>query len=127
MNRKNLFNPFIMQKIILILGFALLSGKELWAQKNKTVVTHTLFVKGNCGQCKERIEEAADLKGVKYATWDKKSKILTVTYDTTKLQLSQIREKILRVGHDVDSLVAPEEVYRKLPSCCKYRTTTCEE
>ena len=30
-----------------------------------TTVTQTFSVKGNCEQCKERIENAADIKGVK--------------------------------------------------------------
>ena len=33
-----------------------------------TVKTITLAVKGNCEQCKERIENAADIKGVKICT-----------------------------------------------------------
>ena len=44
------------------------------AQNSKSLITQTLNVRGNCGQCKERIESAVDVKGVKYAEWNKKRK-----------------------------------------------------
>jgi hypothetical protein len=37
------------------------------SQAQSTIKTTTIAVKGNCEQCKERIENAADIKGVKLA------------------------------------------------------------
>lgn len=88
---------------------------------NTSVVTQTLYVKGNCGQCKERIESAVDVKGVKYAEWNKKSRVLTITYKPSVISIEQIQQLILRAGHDVDTLHADDKVYQKLPDCCKYR------
>ena len=34
------------------------------SQAQTTIKTATIAVKGNCEQCKERIENAADIKGV---------------------------------------------------------------
>ncbi|QLH45153.1 MAG: hypothetical protein HWD58_05815 [Bacteroidota bacterium] len=50
-----------------------MNSNHLRAQQNNTSASDTLIVYGNCGQCKERIEEAAySIKGVKHAEWNKK-------------------------------------------------------
>lgn len=105
--------------IILVLGMNVLNIKA--QNKNHAVITQTLSVRGNCGQCKERIETAVDVKGVKYAEWNKKTQILTITYKPSVISIEEIKSKILKVGHDVDTLKAADEVYNQLPDCCKYR------
>lgn len=110
-------NTFII--ITMLTGMCFMN---IQAQKDtKSVVTQTLFVSGNCGQCKERIESATDIKGVKFAEWNKKTKILTVTYKPSVISIDEIKNKILKAGHDVDSLKANEDAYNNLPECCKYR------
>ena len=91
------------------------------AQNSKSVITQTLNVRGNCGRCKERIESAVDIKGVKYAEWNKKTQVLTITYKPSVISIEEIKTKILNVGHDVDTLKANNSVYDKLPDCCKYK------
>ena len=49
-------------KTIITLMFGLIFSFKIQAQT--TVTTSTISVKGNCGECKERIENAADIKGV---------------------------------------------------------------
>jgi hypothetical protein len=71
---------------IFILGFIF----SLKIQAQTTVTTSTLSVKGNCGECKERIENAADIKGVKNAIWKEETQILTITFDSKKVTLEQI-------------------------------------
>lgn len=71
--------------------------------------------------CKARIEEASLIKGVKMAEWDKKSKMLSVVYNTQKTDLLTIQRAIIEVGHDADSLKAAQAAYGKLPGCCQYR------
>ena len=88
--------------------------------------TDTLTVFGNCGQCKERIEEASYVKGVKHAEWNKKTKILTVLYNPKKTNLEKIELSIAKAGHDSNIKKASESDYKKLPSCCAYRTGTCD-
>ena len=91
------------------------------AQNSKSVIIQTLNVRGNCGQCKERIESAVDVKGVKYAEWNKKTQVLTITYKPSVISIDKIKTKILNVGHDVDTLKANDSVYDKLPDCCRFR------
>ncbi|MDI1353376.1 MAG: heavy-metal-associated domain-containing protein [bacterium] len=91
------------------------------------VITETFTVKGNCEQCKDRIENAADLKGVKVLTWSPKTKIATVSYSSDKISLNQIEEAIAAKGHDAGPIHGNDKAYSKLPKCCKYRDAKCEE
>jgi copper chaperone CopZ len=92
-----------------------------------TVTTTTISVKGNCGECKDRIENAADVKGVKNAVWNEDTKILTLTYDSKKVSLEQIEKAIAKAGHSTGSQKANPDSYTKLPSCCKYEHGECKE
>ncbi len=112
-------------KTIIILCIGLIFSIKIHAQS--TIQTSTISVKGNCGECKERIENAADIKGVKTSTWNDKTKILTVTFDSNKVTLSQIEESIAKAGHTTANKVADAKSYKKLPSCCKYEQGECKE
>ncbi len=113
-----------MKKILFIMLFVVCHIVN--AQEKSSVVTTTLTVKGNCEECKERIENAADIKGVKLAKWDAKAQILTVTYKSDKVSIEQIKQAILKCGHDVEGDKAPDMVYNKLPKCCQFRHNKCE-
>lgn len=95
--------------------------------QTQTIVTQTLIVKGNCEECKERIENAADIKGVKLCSWDSETKVATVTYNTGKTSLALIQKAIASKGHDAGDVTGSETAYNKLPGCCKYRHGKCEE
>ncbi len=96
-------------------------GDTLKKQK-KEIRTSEFPVRGNCGQCKDRIEKSAyRLKGVKDVSWDVDTKIFTVIYDAVKISEGDIREAILKAGHDVGEKLAPDSAYSLLPDCCKYR------
>jgi periplasmic mercuric ion binding protein len=97
------------------------------AAQAKSVKTETILVSGNCEECKERIENAADIKGVKISKWDDKSGVATVTYDPEKTTLLKIKQAIAAQGHDAGEVKAGEKSYNKLPGCCKYRDRKCEE
>lgn len=86
--------------------------------------TEKFTVYGNCDMCKARIEKAArTVDGVSAADWNKDTKIIEVTYDDSKTDLQKINKAIADVGHDTDMLKASDNVYEKLPSCCKYDRT----
>ncbi|MFP5042710.1 TonB-dependent receptor domain-containing protein [Parasediminibacterium sp. JCM 36343] len=89
------------------------------AQK-KNAKTDTLMVYGNCIQCKERIEKTLNINGISKADWGIDTKILTVTFDSTKLNIPAIQQKLAAAGHDSKTVKATEVAYNKLPSCCKY-------
>ncbi len=97
---------------------------NLFAQSK--MKTDTVSVSGNCGQCKSRIEEASYIKGVKVAEWNKKTKVLTVTYNSEKTTLDQIELAIAKAGHDSKAHKSADKDYKKLPSCCAYRTGSCD-
>lgn len=114
-----------MKNILLILCALLLSyGTQA---QDKNIKTVTIPVKGNCEECKKRIENAADISGVKLAIWDEKKQAVTVTYRIDKVSQDQIEKAIVASGHDVNGLSADQKSYNKLPKCCQYRNNKCEE
>lgn len=82
--------------------------------------TETFKVYGNCGMCKKRIEKAIASEGITKVDWNADTKIMTVTYDSTKTSNDTIQKKIASAGHDTDKYTADENVYNKLPGCCLY-------
>jgi copper chaperone CopZ len=83
--------------------------------------TEKIKVKGNCGMCESRIEKAVNkVNGVAKADWNKETKMLEVTYDEAKTSSDKIEIAIAKVGHDTPNYKAKDEVYNKLPGCCKY-------
>ena len=82
--------------------------------------TDSFTVYGNCGMCKSRIEKAAKMDWVTAATWDKTTKILTISFDSSKVTSEAVQKKVASVGHDTALYTAQGEVYDKLPGCCKY-------
>lgn len=95
--------------------------------QDKSTKTMTISVKGNCEECKARIENAADIKGVKLATWEAKTQILTIIYNPEKVTAQKIEEVIANSGHDAGLTKASDASYKKLPGCCKYRDKKCEK
>ncbi len=78
-------------------------------------------VSGNCGMCEKRIEKAAkSVEGVSLADWDKKSKLISVTFDDQKTDADKVQQAIAKVGHDTPKHKASDEVYNELPGCCQY-------
>lgn len=81
--------------------------------------TETFKVWGNCGMCKKTIETALKKKGVE-ANWNKKSKIITVTYDSLKYTSQAIHEIICKTGYDTEKCRGNDDAYENLHECCKY-------
>ncbi|MBI3521400.1 MAG: heavy-metal-associated domain-containing protein [Bacteroidetes bacterium] len=111
-------------KTIIIL-FSLLCSLNMMAQS--TVKTATFSVKGNCGECKERIENAADIKGVKNCVWDEAKKTVTVTYNSDKVTQEQIEKAIAKSGHATQNQKVDPAAYKALPACCKYESADCKK
>ncbi|GIV49651.1 MAG: hypothetical protein KatS3mg038_0172 [Candidatus Kapaibacterium sp.] len=97
-------------------------GAQETAKTQASLVTTTFTVYGNCGTCKKNIERPfKEMQGVEKATWDKKTKQFTITYDPTVLTERRIKEIIAEQGYDSDDVKASDEAYAKLPKCCRYR------
>ena len=105
-------------KIISMIG-SLLFSIASFAQTGKK--TETLKVSGNCDMCKSNIESALKKKdGVLSKSWNKDTKILSVTYDASKITIQKIGQKIADAGYDNQYATAKEETYNKLMKCCQY-------
>jgi periplasmic mercuric ion binding protein len=86
--------------------------------------TEKFQVKGNCGMCEKRIEKAAkSVEGVSKADWNTENKVLEVTFDEAKTNVDKVHKSVAAVGHDTPLHKAKDEVYNKLPGCCKYDRT----
>jgi len=120
-----------MKKSILIVATVILSlpvftacgqNTETKTEQTQTVQqTDTIKVYGNCDMCKKRIEGALkDVKGIQSANWNVDTKMLTVSYDESKISLNKIHQKVADVGHDTDKIKAKDEVYNNLMGCCQY-------
>jgi hypothetical protein len=114
-----------MKSFISLISFLIIFSISISADAQK-LMTDTLTVRGNCGQCKDRIEEASYTKGVKHAEWNKKSQVLTVVYRKDKTNLDNIAATIAAKGHDNRLHTAPDSEYKLLPGCCAYRTGKCD-
>lgn len=109
-------------KISLILGIVMFTN-SVNAQNNKDkIVTDTLMVKGICGMCEERIENAALIKGVKKVEWSSSTEELIVVYRADKVTLDEIAWEITEAGHDNAIYTCTDEQYDSVHNCCKYRT-----
>jgi len=113
-----------MKNTLLLIGIVVISlfGINSQAQeKTKKVETTEFKVWGVCGMCKDRIENAALIKGVKLAEWNKQTQMLKIVYTPSKVTLDDIHKAVAEAGHDTEKEKASDEVYKKLPKCCAYR------
>jgi len=107
-------------KMLSLVSLFLLGASTLFAQ----VKAEKFEVKGNCGMCETRIETAAkSVEGVSAADWVQDTKMLVVTFDSTKTSVHKVQMAIADAGHDTPIQKAKDEVYEKLPACCKYDRT----
>jgi copper chaperone CopZ len=109
----------------LIIIFSIICSMNITAQS--TIKTTTIAVKGNCDECKERIENAADIKGVKTSNWDEEKQAITVTFDSKKVTADQIETAIAKSGHKTTHQAADLKAYNGLPNCCKYEAADCKK
>lgn len=95
--------------------------------KMGTDTTLTIKVFGTCEQCKDRIEQAVKIKGVKSGIWEIETNLLTLVYNEKQVSLDKIQNKILSAGHDLIDKKAKDIIYNALPECCKFRTENSGE
>ena len=109
-------NLYRMKTITLSLFFVLFSTIS-FGQKSMTSQIQT---NAQCGDCKERIEGKLNYtKGIKFAELDDQTKIVTVKYDPSKIELLTIKQTIAKIGYDADDVKADKEDVEKLPKCCQ--------
>ena len=114
-------------KLSILIGLLFAFSSQLISQTN----SETIFVNGVCGMCEKRIESnCLNIKGVKMADWNRENGTLKIVFNEKKISLDAISKSIASIGHDTKLITpddhsgwitAPDEVYEKLPMCCKYR------
>ena len=105
-------------KILSLLALVFFTVITVRAQTEKK---ETFKVAGNCGMCETRIENAAtSVEGVHSADWDKETKMIDVKFDSDKVDIHKVHMAVAEAGHDTKMHKASDEVYDKLPGCCKY-------
>ena len=107
---KNLF--------MLVLVFAVIAA-TIFAQ-DKKVIEAEFKVSGNCNMCKSRIEKSVKISEVKYAKWNKSTKMLKVAFENS-ITADSLQRRVAEVGHDTEKYKANAETYSDLPNCCLYR------
>lgn len=102
-------------------------GNKTESKKNESkaeivegISTSTFKVWGNCDMCKETIEGALKVEGVSKTDWSSETKVISVSYDTTKISLDQIQKNIASVGYDNEKYKGDDKAYSGLPECCQY-------
>jgi mercuric ion binding protein len=107
------------------------NGQEiLWPSEKEQVVEVTaekaytekiIGVKGNCGMCKTRIENAVnELDGIFFVYWNQETQKLHVRYDEEIVSQEKIEQHVAAVGHDTENVRAEDHVYENLHGCCLY-------
>lgn len=120
----------VILSIVLVVALGLASCKNETKQE-KEITTEvysdmamaniSFGVRGNCGMCKNTIEEAANkVEGVANATWDVDKKKIDVSFDNTKTDAMAIHKAIAASGYDTEKLVGSDDAYKGLPGCCQY-------
>lgn len=106
----------------------IIQSKSYTQEATEPNIDTILFkVEGNCGMCKERIENAASIKGVKRAEWNIETKMLEIIYRTDKVDTQEVHKAIADAGHSTEKIEANEKAYKNLPACCSYKTVEHHE
>jgi len=100
--------------ISLIIATVLISCNSIANRK-----TETFKVYGNCGMCKKTIEKSLNHEGIE-ASWNKDSKMITVSYDSLKYTNTQVNTFIAASGYDTEMNTGNDTAYNNLHECCKY-------
>ncbi len=102
-------------------AFAQSMGNQQITQKKSKNVKYEVEVKGNCEQCKKRIEKAAySIGGVKSAVWEANTQRLNLILNEDKSPLSDVEKAVAKAGHDTKNVRSTDEDYNNLHHCCLY-------
>ncbi len=121
MKIKNIIAIAFIALVVIACGNKTETENTINKTENQNGVTLSTFkVWGNCEMCKETIEGSLSVNGITKADWDVDSKIITVTYDESKISLDQIQKNIATAGYDNEKYKGDDNAYNELPDCCQY-------
>jgi mercuric ion binding protein len=109
-----------MKRTVLVMIMAVLTGFAMAQEKKGKTETAVIQTSAECGDCKDRIEGGLNYtKGVLFAELDLETKKVTVKFNTKKISLQQVKEKIASIGYDANEVKADSVAQKKLPACCQ--------
>lgn len=115
-----LFYLLKMKKYTLLLVLGILGACNKNSENNTNLDTKTIWVRGNCEMCQERIEtKLKNLKHVSQAHWDVNTSMLKVTFDSTQTSILSIEKFVAETGHATKNVASEPSVIAELPDCCK--------
>jgi len=101
----------------MLLLVILLAVSSLTAQMK----TDSFIVCGTNDPTSKTSIEKAGTKNKAYSLhWNAGTKMAYLKYDMDKVNPDQVKKQIALAGFDNDKYLAPDEVYAKLPECCRY-------
>jgi copper chaperone CopZ len=109
---KKLFSSSILFALLVLIS------SVSYAQKEAVAIQFKVW--GNCEMCQKTIETALDVKGVKTAKWNLKTKMLEVVYLPSKISEAKIHQLVAGSGYDTEKVKADDKMYGDLHECCKY-------
>lgn len=102
---------------LMLFTFSVVSAQDS-KQAPKTI---EYKVYGNCGMCKKTIDGSLNgAPGIKSASWNKNTKMMSVTYEPSKITEDQIHQKVADAGYDTEKKKASDKAYNNLSGCCQY-------
>lgn len=112
-----------MRTLIILLGLAMTTLFTACQAQVRNAKTATVTISGNCGMCKKTIEQAALVKGVAMADWNKDTQRATITYDSTRTDADAILKRIAHAGYDNERYLTTDAAHAALHGCCRYERT----
>lgn len=103
----------------ILIAVLLLCTSTITAQI-KSTATAIVKIYGNCEICKTSIEKAGNIKKQAIVSWNKDTKLATITFDSTVTSPDEILKRIAIAGYDSDVYLASDKSYASLPDCCRY-------
>jgi len=108
-----------MKKYALLSLFFLIVLGISFAQTSNVTVSE-IKTSAVCEMCKERIEKnLKKVKGIISADLNVDTKILKVEFDSSKISLDEIKQRVSKIGYDADEVKRDPKAYKKLPKCCR--------
>jgi copper chaperone CopZ len=105
--------------ILSVIGFSLFVFS--CNSKSEAEKISSFKVYGNCEMCKKTIDGSLkDVKGINSANWNVEDKTMTVSFDSTKTNMSEIHKQIASVGYDTELEKGNDDAYKALHECCQY-------
>jgi copper chaperone CopZ len=112
-----LFSQQIRVLSVADLSYPLIGSDSTTYIKSKKI---KFYVNGVCGMCKNRIETALDIEGIKFASWSIKTKMCVIKFIPEVISEREIHQLIAKLGHDTPKCKATDEDYNNLYYCCHY-------